>query len=159
MGVSWRCGACEGVGRVTSVPWPGAHSSCRDATTQGPKRTGAGERQCCVVRAYQVKRLVCGGEGWVEGRGGRDHAPAAPPPEPLSTRRTGRCKPSPPPLIPTQPPELLPRVTLPLLLLPQQLLHVLPPKAVTPDWSNRPQRNVERRLRWSPPLPQRKIDF
>jgi hypothetical protein len=24
-----------------------------------PKRTRAEERQCCVVRAYQVKRLVC----------------------------------------------------------------------------------------------------
>ena len=24
-----------------------------------PKRNRAGERQCCVVRAYRVKRLVC----------------------------------------------------------------------------------------------------
>jgi hypothetical protein len=55
-GVSRRCGACEGVGRATSVPWPGAHSSCRASTQADP----GGERQCCVVRAYQVKkRLVC----------------------------------------------------------------------------------------------------
>jgi hypothetical protein len=38
--VSRRCGACEGVGRATSVPWPGARSSCR-ATTQAEPGRGA----------------------------------------------------------------------------------------------------------------------
>jgi hypothetical protein len=50
---------CEGVGRATSVPWPGAHSSSCRATTQAePGRGAAAAVLCsvlCVVRAYQVE--------------------------------------------------------------------------------------------------------
>jgi hypothetical protein len=53
------CARSSSCGRATSVPWPGAHSSCR-ATGHDPSGPGEGEaeRQCCVVRAYRVKRLV-----------------------------------------------------------------------------------------------------
>jgi hypothetical protein len=55
-GVSRRCGACEGVGRATSVPWPGAHSSCRDTTQAEPGR-GAAVRVLC--RPDRLPRAAC----------------------------------------------------------------------------------------------------
>jgi hypothetical protein len=39
--VSRRCAACEGVGRATSVPRPGAHSSCRSTAETEPGRGAA----------------------------------------------------------------------------------------------------------------------
>jgi hypothetical protein len=36
-----------------------ARGRCRAAARARPRRTRAEERQCCVVRAYLVKRLVC----------------------------------------------------------------------------------------------------
>jgi hypothetical protein len=52
-GVSWRCGACEGAGRVTPVPWPGAHSSRRDTAQAGP---GRGPAVLCCARLPGRKR-------------------------------------------------------------------------------------------------------
>jgi hypothetical protein len=54
-GVSRRCGACEGVGaavgRATSVPRPGAHSSCRATTQAEPGvRPGRGAAVLCCAR-------------------------------------------------------------------------------------------------------------
>jgi hypothetical protein len=37
-GVSWRCGACEGAGRVASVPWP------QQLQGHGPDPSGPGPR-------------------------------------------------------------------------------------------------------------------
>jgi hypothetical protein len=45
-GVSWGCGAREGVGCVTSLPWPGAGSSQQ---LQGHGTSGPGSRSGSTV--------------------------------------------------------------------------------------------------------------
>jgi hypothetical protein len=58
-GVSRRCGACEGVGRATSVPWPGAHS-CRATTQAEPGRPGGGGGLLCGPIRLSGLRAVSG---------------------------------------------------------------------------------------------------
>jgi hypothetical protein len=54
--VSRRCGACEGVGRARGSGVRRLYHGQEPAAAAGPrpKRTRAGERQCCVAQKYQV---------------------------------------------------------------------------------------------------------